>query len=655
MSNVIGAIKIPLDQRYTERSDIGLYTPGSGNSELRYSESQLFGVSDTYNYEILVRDGIGEISESIDDQIGGNNATVNDFTFLLKGTNQIILRLLELGIQLSGKSVQYIEFEGTDTDSDSIDEAVMFTGTIEDYSYNEFQVSITAKSSFVIKRNKCLGTRANTTNYPDVSDDMRDKTIPVTFGRSDPDNGRYFKLPQVEYRNTLITNNEILGGYDEPKDMSNFPTAELSGVPLDANRLRFLLTDEGSQMGSYSKNNYAIVGKYIRITDSDTSQEDVVGTIRKVSARIIDPAAFNYPSTQLALAVQLVEYLPEHIISYIVNNPAGFKAFVDVIDALTRYVLDTVYCECFISGIDFYVKEDDAMVSVADVGIVQDDSSIPDYEISADVYNDEIGNTNSFKIIPVESIEPYLIDGGDFSAHWETGGSEQGYEHPHDGEGDDVAGVFIQNGSGTLCADQGVITGAGNYKDRDYTTQYLFNTYLTLANVVDHFDYSIALKVTLPDIDDRVVFDNIYFGLRLTSSTIDDSTDPKLTLASNFRIMYKSYYNRIVTAVEKTAMNYESIVEIDSLPDDYYTNSPSTDNKEFYYSEETTSKLSGYKTFDLKITDAKTYKNIHEIIILLNRHAEQVGVASYIDDYVAVFEAAIIFEKNITIGQELYA
>jgi uncharacterized Zn-binding protein involved in type VI secretion len=609
------------------------------------------GISiDPYNHEMLLRNGIGEISSSFDDSIGGNNSTVNNFTFSIKGTNQFFLKISELKIQLSGKTVEYIEFEGTDADSDSISTTTMFKGTIEDYSWNEFGCDIIVKSSFLIKRNKCLGQRVTTSNYPDADEDMLDKTIPITFGRSDPANGRYFKLPRVEYKNDLITNNEILGGYDEPKYMSNFPAAELSGVELPANKIRFLLTDDGTENGSDAKNSYIIAGKYIHITDADTSQDDCVGTIRKIQAKLNEPF-FNWPSTQLAMAVQLVEYMSEHIISYIVNNPAGFKAFLSIIDALTEYILDNENCECFIGNQEIYIKEDDEMIRAVDVGIVQNDADVPMYEIAADVYDGEIGNTNSYKILPVESLEPYLSETGDLSQF-----EHSDYDHPLDGSSDPVAGVFVQSGSGTLCANQGIITGVGNYKDRSYTTQYLFNSYLSLEYPVDHYDYIIAFKITLPKIDESIQFDNIYFGLRCTSSTIDASSEPdKLTFSGHFKIMYKSYYDKIIKPVDKTEIEYEDIVEIESLPDDYYSNSPSSDNKEFYYNEETATRLTGYKTFNLNIMDMKTYNNIHEFTVQLWRHANQIGRSSYVDDYVAIFEAAIIFEKNITIGKELYA
>jgi len=655
---IIGAIKIYLGQSYTDDTDLGLY-----DSELRFSEAELFGVDDTYNYQMLLRNGIGEIAEEFDDTLGGNNVTINDFTFSIKGTNQFFLKLQELGIQLSGKYVEYIEFIGTDTDSDATSETVMFAGVIENYSYNEFGCDITAKTSFADGRKKCLGRTLTTAEYTDLDTESAGETDTVTFGRSDPDNSIFFCLKRVEYKDTLITNNDIFSSSVEPSYLSNFPVvgdildSGAYSYYVDPNYIQFLLTEESSGvpdatiLATYLAANAA--GKYIKLTDTDSEQSDIEGAMRRIKS-----AAHIYvDSTRLMVKLELHEFLPEviegcHPLNPFPALPTEFPSHLELHDITVRYALDWKSSECFGTGFqEFYVKDNTDMVRCTDVGISQTDSDVPVYDIRSDVYTGEIGDAHSFKILPLESLVPYLSPTGNFDAY--AGGA--GYDHPHDGSSDDIAGVFVQNGSGTVCNTQGVITGDGNYKDRDYTTQYLFETHFTLAYPVDHFDYWIAFILTLPEIDDSVIFDNVYLGLRLRSSTTDDSTDPKLTLASKFLIAHHPYYGSIEKVVEQTSMNFEDIVDIESLPDSYYSNSPDTDNKEFYWERETGSYLTGYKLFDLNITTKEKYRNLHEVIIGLWRHSEQIGIASFIDDNVAIYEAAIIFEKNVSIDTEVYA
>jgi hypothetical protein len=656
---LIGAIRIILDQRYTQDVDIGLYTPVAGNSEFRFSEAQLFGVSKTYNYEMILRDGIGDISSSFDDSIGGNNETINDFSFSIKGTNQFFIRISELSIQLSGKTIEYIEFEGTDIDSDSIAETVMFTGTIEDYEYNEFECRITAKSSFVNKRNKCLAQRASTSNYPDISDEMKDNMVPLTFGRSDPDNGRFFKLPRIEYRNELITNNELLGGYDEPKYMSSFPAAETSTVPsthLPANKIRLLLTDDGTEDGYNAKSTYDIAGKYIKITAADVTQETCVGVIRKIDDLLLDPVYDGGPDySQIIMLLSLTEYMPYEIMGHSLNVPGDiFRAFVNVIDILTKYILDYVDCECFISGNDFYTIDDDEMVKVVDVGTGQEVSTVPIYEVSASVYDGDIGNTNSYKILPVESIELYSLPDEDLGEKWELGGT--GYYHLHDDYGQDTVGLFVQNGSFVVCHDQISVTGDGNYKDKDYNTSCSYDVSLGLAGEPGHYDYYMALKITLPEIEDTIKFDKMYLGIKGESVVTVDTGEINFN-QNKFIVMKRGYYNKITELINvEDTINWEGTVKIDSLPDEYYSNSPNTDNKDFYYNEKTMFSLSGYQQFEMDISDINEYRNIHELIVLFFRHTDEPDSSPVIiEDTITISEMAIIFEKNITTGTELYA
>jgi hypothetical protein len=107
--------------------------------------------------------------------------------------------------------------------------------------------------------------------------------------------------------------------------------------------------------------------------------------------------------------------------------------------------------------------------------------------------------------------------------------------------------------------------------------------------------------------------------------------------------------------VEDT-INWEGTVKIDSLPDEYYSNSPNTDNKDFYYNEKTMFSLSGYQQFEMDISDINEYRNIHELIVLFFRHTDEPDSSPVIiEDTITISEMAIIFEKNITTGTELYA
>jgi hypothetical protein len=227
--------------------------------------------------------------------------------------------------------------------------------------------------------------------------------------------------------------------------------------------------------------------------------------------------------------------------------------------------------------------------------------------------------------------------------------------HAEDSSSDPVPGVFIALGSGNLCADGMVVTAEEDGYDRTSTTRAEFNAYMTTAAPVDYFNYYIVLKITLPTIDDTVVFDNVYLGINAASICDNDSTDPTLQFSSRFIIAKRRYYGDSENPVDTTTLDFDDQVYFRSLPDDYYTDSYDSKNQWFYYAEESAHLFSGYKNYDLNISSKEEYDNIEELVLIFKREGLQNGIASYIDDQINIAEMGIIFEKTITIGSELYA
>lgn len=637
--NTIGAIRIYLGARYIESSEIGLYTPSIGNSEIRWSESELHGVSDTYNSSLILKNGIGIITSSIDDTNGGNQETVNDFIFSITGAVQLQLRLQELNIQLSGKTVEYIEFIGIDSDSDSEDVSVMGTFTIEDVVWNEFEAQFIAKSSFVYKRNNFIATRLSENLFPDAVGDV----IPVTFGRSDPTSGRFFKVPRIEYRNEILRLDDFTGDQGYPAGTTLFPAYHGGESDQDSD-LCSILAGEKTYYNPVS-----LTGMYLKNVEGDVADND--GSIRKILSYSIGDSSVAGYVDQLRINFTLSEYFFKSVTSYHFGS-LTWKAFLSIIDALLRYALDFAESEGFLSGPDFYVKENDLMIRIVDVGVSQEVSNLPDYELSISTSVGEVGETSSFKIIPVTAIEPYLNN--------DSGLEQWGlptYHHPDDTGGNPVAGLFVEDTSMSTSDAQGVITNPNNFNDRDYTSYYRYVVSIDIGSPVLHFNYYLGFKLTLPEIDETIVFDKVYLGIRMKSVCIDNGgDDPYLNMQGNFVVAHRRYYGDAVKPVENQTIEYNIESTVESLPDDYYLlNKPSTKNKAFYYAEDTTILLTGYKTFDLNISDRDAYNNIYEILILMMRWGAQAGIADHVDDNVNIYELAIIFEKNISIGEELYA
>lgn len=675
MSNTIGAIKIILDQLYTEDSTIALYDDVTHTfSEIRISEKELFGVTDDYNYQYILKNGIGPLSSGFDSRIGGNNVNVSDFTVAIKGLNQWIMKLNELKIQLSGKTIIYYEFEGSDSDSDSVAITQMFTGTIEDRKYNEFETLITAKSSFVLKRNKCLGKTVTETEYEDADTNIVNQTMPVTFGRSDPDNDVYFKLPRLQYRNDILTRDDF---FESP----TFPQLSLFAVIIKSLIGSTVTWD--SIKGNYESNEVEIIfgdsdgstfktkfkfpeGLYVKISNDEDSPEGEIRRIEMVGTYdLVTMDGYSLP--QRTKKYWLEEYYS--LVPKPYQDVAGdgldelFFALASIMDVLLQYCLDYEESECLISNYkDVFVKESDSMINIGDLSIEQDDSDIPIFNINSSIFNDEIGNAVSNIIVPIEGIEPYESTTKDLTQF----GYDPKYKLVNDtyGAGSLVKGVYINENSTGRINSQPTITGAAaNAYDRNATTSYKHEVHINLAYAVHYQDNKIVFKITLPTIDSSIVFDKIYLGIQAYSILANDSFEGNIPIEdfdtnSGIDIAYRGFYNLDEIAMSEVNLNVKYPTTFRSLPDKYYNPNTTTKNKNYYFDEHSTVtpvKLTGYKTYEITgITDRETYNNIYEFIIVFNRNSEDYGPIDLYDT-IDIRELAIIFEKSITIGSEVYA
>lgn len=652
-SIVIQAIKIKLDKTLATQEDIGLYSVVSENSELRWSEAPLIGAPETWNHEILAEKGIGAIAESVDIRTGGNSVNVNDFTFTCKGSNQLLLRMRSLGIHPTGLTVELHEFVGLLTDCDSVSHEVMFTGIIEDYSYNQFETIFTAKSSFAYKRNKNLGTIITAENYPDAPEGIIGQIVPITFGYSDPDNGRYFKLIRTSFRDQVLRTSDFMPDNGYPPNMSLFPVCYKSDT-YDANYACFLIGN-GYWGDFVSKKYYPIVGKYVKVVDGESETYPYatlnIGKYRRIKTMIGDNISImeSTDPQRKGYVLELADFYYAKMKGYeILGSNKDFSTFLSVYDIDFKYSMDDIDCLGFVDGlISIYTYEENQFSLVLGQDISLPNGDVPLIDINPRVLNSDASSAESFIIIPVENIEPYLNEDNGLTEF----GISENYEHPLDSTSNPVPGLFAI--SSNECDSQPTITGTDNYKDKDSTTYWEYNVYLTLDYPTSRFDYLVAFKITLPEIDDNTKFDNVYLGINVTSDLLDEST--ALTYISHFLVYYKSFYNKLKTPIDYDEIKYQYQVQIKSLPDDYYSDSPDESNRRFYFVDKLQSHLLGYKLFNLEINSVSEYQNIHEFLILFKRKADDLGLTSYIDDYIKFTELAIIFEKGIDLSEELYA
>src|SRR4030065_2849061 len=515
MSNKIGAIKIYLPNNLSDRVEIGLYATGS-TCCLRWSESQLYGVADAYNYEMLLRGGIGETKESVDITQGGNNVIINSFQFYCKGTNQLGIRFDELEINISGTKIEYIEFEGTDADSDSVSETVMFQGVIDEISYNQFETVFMAKSSFEDKRNKFIGKIINSTDYPDVDESIDGDVAPIVFGRSDPDNGRYFKLPRLEYKSDVISNTDIMPN-GRPTGLEIFPAVAANPTTDDTRKMIRFLIGEGRYSDDGDKQAYDIESKYIQIVSGST---DADGETRSVLQWITDdistPGEITYGT--IAVCVELDDVFSEWIPVYD-SGTQTYHAFCKILDLFFTYIMDTATCECLVSG-SFYIKNGEVIQPIMNFELSQINSGVPLYRLEPRSFTGTDGSIEALMSYPASDVYPYDTLDHDLLEFGIDGDYKQPYIVSPAGY---VAGVFCEQNSGCFADAQGTITGATYFSDKNRATSWEFDTTIKLVEITSRHDYYLAFMIDLPVVPDDIEFDKDYFWLDLLTTPTCDS------------------------------------------------------------------------------------------------------------------------------------
>ena len=167
MKTIIFGIKVLLDSVFPEHTDLGLFAVPENNSILRWSESKLTGVAETWAPGLIAPGGIGELVQRADLRRGGAVAIVDGTTIKVDNTDQMILKFSELGLYLDGLTVVIEEFTGIDTDSDSVGHRIAFTGAVENVTWDERYIYIKVNSVMTRKRRVDFGNGE----------------VPVTFGR----------------------------------------------------------------------------------------------------------------------------------------------------------------------------------------------------------------------------------------------------------------------------------------------------------------------------------------------------------------------------------------------------------------------------------------------------------------------------------------
>lgn len=638
--NTIGAIKIITNIYGEHYPEIGLYSNGDDPCEIRFSESELFGVSDDYNYDLLINDGIGEIEESFSDSQGGNSVSINDFKVQLSGTEQLVLRWQELGINIEGLSIQYIEFVGTDDDSDYESIDVMFTGTIETVTYNQFIVEINSKSSFTFKRNKLIAKEMTTSDYPDIPEELIGETAPVTFGSSSPDDEVWFKLIRTEYVNKILNSSEITYPLPVAVSISKMPVIfndgysdEESNILIRVLYAKYIKLETLPDLGGY----------YLAVVSGSNGSD---GEVRLIASSDDTEGGDTVPTWHTVM-ITVKDVFSRRLPAYGISGGTTYKTFVNILSVLFRYSLD--YYHSYETMPDsFYVKGNDKCHKIDSVDIIQNDVTMPSYDLKPSVLTSGGDSIEALSIVPVTDFWLLSTETQDLVEF----GYESSFYQWSDGS-EVVPGLYVYSGVEYEYVTDLTETGKSNAFDKDLDTYYQASFNINNTYPADAFSYIFAFEIELPEIPDNAEFDSVHLGIAANLTTVLNPFYGPLD-SLHVKVCRRERFNQGENFDEQLLSNGNGIY---TLPDNYFITDIDNHNI-FRYQEKTITGTEAWapyslNNFNLNIDSINTYRNSSVVVMfrVLNSGTD----VSDIDNYLRIMSLAICFKKSLTIPEEIYA
>lgn len=701
MATQIFGIKIILDD-YTRSAvvaadaSIGLYNVASANSELRWYQADISGLSPDWCETMIAEKGIGKYSREIKLDDGGNIAQPGTASVIVKNTAKFDNTIKGLSIYLQGCAFEVWLF----TDSTP---ARQWSGIIDGIERTARTYTISAKG-FHEKRIANIGTLITDSAYSNP--ESQGTMIPVSFGKFVPEFDGEDALRNT-YAKFVRTNNErSIFQISHVMTLDVGTVIRLTCAGSAAGRMSFpiigndgddppimykmqILDDDPTEVATWTQAGLPIsgtysldyfVGKYIHVVKGTGE-----GQYRKISAAqvIIDTDAINTRTIELTLA----NYFPDTLAGNSTATASG-QSWVQIETINMDFECDKWPCKDFLDI-------DGASATLPDIfGYGSKQSSTTDADDKVTIHNsqkmfyeipkyafEEIGSSNngltlrdkfgkgdvdtiySHSIIPFDSIEPY----SGALTRWKLSSGDNVFHDFHekeDGIYTSIDDISLVSARFIPSANYYSSTERAKCLDRDLATSWGFTVDTFYPGDVS---LGLALKLKFPQIKQNVDFDSVAFMIALTCSC-GGFVDGEL---------YESGTGVKLRA--KPWKGYSAFALVESDGDDFWFPTPflpldggflysyldqycggSSNNKYFYYVNPVSGNnddqvLGGIERYKIDgIDDVAKYRTLQNALIWLYVHYFLTGV----DDpslTVNLFECAVVFLKTLSISEAIYA
>lgn len=624
MSTLLFGIRITLQDAsspVTPDANIGLYSIASSNSQLRWLQAPVNGVTD-WNWTMLVKGGIGRFTREIDLRAGGNTASPGSCTVKVHNVHKLWILCEDKIIYFPGLKCEIVRF-------DDYSQTVVWVGECQSPSWSLTEFIIPVKRTYSGRISNIL-TQINTDQFPEASSNTMGKTIPATFGKLIPSFSGDGILQRASFAKFVRTlDKEVLDYYSDDFFIGSGFTKTIS-FPVtnitDADSRIYIceFRGPGSGAGPLTPDN-----TYVKVVDGIGANQ-----IRKI-------IGFSWDSTELTFVVE--DFFETELVA-----SGDDRSWVTFFKTYRRYDGDTFKCEGFydkddtalVNGAELYThSDDDGYLQIAPYGYEFQNVSSDNNKISIDPKlfdQGNLDNQNSLLILPVTD---FGLCSDDTLENWGIDPS------------------IIRRENGVYCdifLDYSFLCPNVSYATDKNSTTYCNAQYETIFINQGPSIYN-AFVFDLPELPKGFTFSSLYLGIKATGT--ENGTSGALPLTSNIKILFRKF--RYTTTdlsanVDSLNLNPPDINTIDTLPDFYYSNSPATNNEHFFVLDTASAhNRTGYTLIDTGITSKDEYQSYVQGAILIEALFGAGSSCEFHFD-TSIYELSLMFKKSSDIKSNLY-
>lgn len=613
MTVQVFGIKIILDDKaapVSENFEIGLYNVTGSNSEFRWIQNDIIGVTN-WKSGMIVKGGIKPFSIEIDLRRGGNPSMAGNGGVVIQNIQSFWKTIQDAGIIITGCKAEIYIFNGTTP--------TKYRNYIcENPSWNSKEYSIPFKGIQEYRRTNLI-KEITSTEFPKAIEETIGKKIPLTIGKN---------FPEYDLNNNITRNSVAKGVRTANKlNTSIYTNAYFTNGAVHSELIDFPIVDV------YSPNS----SPYIDFELNGTVNESII-----VPSAVLNPVdntfifissgkakgiyvkvyAFLYRTTT-TIQVLLSDYmstLPENQLG---SDPSWFR-FV-IIDR--EYNFDFYPCKSFLDIGGNEITQNPKILSydsnnkltrLMDNGFESKGLGTGTNKIAVNplLYVDDLDSPEGATCIPVLNIYPYTASN---LSVWNGSG-----ENDWTTREKKIDGVY--SGSSSLDIAAGTVINPTYGFNRISTDTLEFD--VTVKQNSSDALYNIVLGFTLPE-PPETEYDEVYIGLKMVSKSDRYSSIHVPSSDSSFRVQLRRWKYGIARALNTTKLkeNTADGGTVNDIPDFYYLDVVDTGNRGFLQpatpyggSGDYYDLITGLSVFQFDGVNSTNYKSYVEGLLVWGRY-----------------------------------